>query len=434
MEILTNPITVSVIVMCVLCLLKVNVLLSLVVAAIVGGLMGGMNLSDTFKTLIGGMGGNAETALSHIFLGAFAAALAHVGIADMLSRSIGKLVRGKKLVLLLILMLCACVSGTIIPVHIAFIPILVPPLLIVMNEMKLDRRGAACALAYGLKCPYITLPIGYGLIFQGIVAKQMSENGLPTETLEVWKVNWILGIGMTLGLVCSLLYFRKDRTYETRALEQEEAAAGAAKFGAKHIVSLIAIAATLFVQLKFDSMPLGAVAGLVVMIVGGAIKLNEIDTVMANGVKLMGLIAFVMLVAAGYATVIKTTGAVDSLVAASVAALGNSKLIAAIVMVLIGLITTIGIGTSFGTVPVLAVLYVPLGMQLGFSKSAIIVLITAAAALGDAGSPASDTTLGPTAGLNADGQHNHIWDTCVPTFLFYNIPLVIFGVLGSMMF
>ena len=51
--------------------------------------------------------------------------------------------------------------------------------------------------------------------------------------------------------------------------------------------------------------------------------------------------------------------------------------------------------------------------------------------LGDAGSPASDTTLGPTSGLNADGQHDHIWDTCVPTFIAYNIPLMIAGIVGA---
>lgn len=61
-------------------------------------------------------------------------------------------------------------------------------------------------------------------------------------------------------------------------------------------------------------------------------------------------------------------------------------------------------------------------------------LLACAAALGDAGSPASDTTLGPTAGLNADGQHDHIWDTCVPTFVFYNIPLLIAGFIGAMIF
>ena len=55
----------------------------------------------------------------------------------------------------------------------------------------------------------------------------------------------------------------------------------------------------------------------------------------------------------------------------------------------------------------------------------MIIVIASAAALGDAGSPASDTTLGPTAGLNADGQHNHINDTCIPTFIHYNVALVI---------
>ena len=60
--------------------------------------------------------------------------------------------------------------------------------------------------------------------------------------------------------------------------------------------------------------------------------------------------------------------------------------------------------------------------------------MAAAAALGDAGSPASDTTLGPTAGLNADGQHNHIHDTCIPTFWHFNIPLIIFALIAVVLF
>ena len=438
MEILTNPITISVLVMCVLCLFKINVLLSLIVAAIVAGSMSGLGLSDTFGLLIGGMGGNAETALSYVLLGSFAAALAHAGIADILSKKISNFVKGRRIVLLLVLAFAACLSGTVIPVHIAFIPILVPPLLIMMNKMNLDRRGAACALAFGLKCPYITLPIGYGLIFQSIIATQMTQNGMAVQTLDVWKSNWILGIGMIIGLALSLFVYRKNRTYKDINILQEAEAEVAAtegknKLEKSHIVSVIAIIGTLIVQLKFGSMPLGAVTGLAIMIIFGAVKINDIDSVMGEGVKIMGLIAFVMLVASGYGNVIKQTGAVESLVSASVGMLGGSKAIAAIVMILIGLITTMGIGTSFGTVPILAVLYVPMALQLGFSTQATIVLIAAAAALGDAGSPASDTTLGPTAGLNADGQHNHIWDTCVPTFIFYNIPLVIFGFIGAMM-
>ena len=56
-----------------------------------------------------------------------------------------------------------------------------------------------------------------------------------------------------------------------------------------------------------------------------------------------------------------------------------------------------------------------IAMEFGLSPLAIIALIGTAGALGDAGSPASDSTFGPTAGLNVDGQHNHIRDTCVPT-------------------
>ena len=80
-------------------------------------------------------------------------------------------------------------------------------------------------------------------------------------------------------------------------------------------------------------------------------------------------------------------------------------------------------------VPVIAAIYVPLSLKLGFSPAAIVFMIAVAAALGDAGSPASDTTLGPTAGLNADGQHDHIWDTCVPQFICYDIPLMVVGII-----
>ncbi len=101
-------------------------------------------------------------------------------------------------------------------------------------------------------------------------------------------------------------------------------------------------------------------------------------------------------------------------------------------MLLVGLLVTMGIGSSFSTIPIIATIFVPLSLELGFSPLATISLVGTAAALGDAGSPASDSTLGPTAGLNVDGQHNHIWDSCVPTFIHYNIPLVIFGWIAAM--
>ena len=148
----------------------------------------------------------------------------------------------------------------------------------------------------------------------------------------------------------------------------------------------------------------------------------------------MGLIAFIMLVASGYAAVIKQTGAVEELVNSIYGMIGGSKSIGVLLMLLVGLLVTMGIGTSFGTIPVVAAIYIPLCLKLGLSVPGSVVILAAAAALGDAGSPASDSTLGPTSGLNVDGQHDHIWDTCVPTFLHFNIPLIIAGFIGGMLF
>lgn len=147
---------------------------------------------------------------------------------------------------------------------------------------------------------------------------------------------------------------------------------------------------------------------------------------------MMGFIAFVMLVSSGYANVLTATESVSALVELSSDYLGDNQAFIAFILLLVGLVVTMGIGSSFATIPILAALFVPICVAAGFSPMATAALIGTAGALGDAGSPASDSTLGPTSGLNADGRHNHIWDTCVPTFLHYNIPLFIFGWAASL--
>lgn len=435
---LFNPVVISVIIMTVLSLLKLHVVLALLIAAIAGGLISGIPLGDTMGILVGGMGGNAETALSYFLLGALATAIAKTGAADILALKVAKVIKGKKMVLLIVFAVIAMLSGTVVPVHIAFIPILIPPLLGIMNKLKLDRRAAASALAFGLKAPYITIPIGYGLIYHNIIKDQMGLSGVNINTFDVWKSTWVAGLAMLVGFIISLIVYRKPREYNmTNVALAEEASTldenGIIKIEGKHYITLLAALGALIIQVVYGSMPLGAITGLLIMIVFRAIKWSDIDEVMYGGIKLMGLIAFVMLVAAGYAAVMRETGGIDTLVDTATGMMGNSQLLAATLMILIGLVITMGIGTSFGTVPIIAAIYTPLATSLGFSISATILLIATAAALGDAGSPASDTTLGPTAGLNADGQHDHIWDTCVPTFLSYNIPLIIFGIIGAVL-
>lgn len=433
---LTNPVLISVIVMTALCLLKVNVLLAIMASALVAGLTAGMPFGDIMGTLIQNMGGQAETALSYVLLGALAVGIYQTGLATILSKKIESVVGKNGRIFLVVLAVIACFSQNLIPIHIAFIPILIPPLLKMMNAMNLDRRGAACALTFGLKAPYIALPAGFGLIFHGIIAQNLKDNGMQVDETKIWTYLMVPALGMVLGLLIAIFVsYRKPREYQNLPISAgDESGIITDRFTRRHVGAIIGALSAFVIQVVVKSLPLGAFVGIVIMIAFGSIEFKKMDDTMNGGVKLMGFIAFVMLVASGYAGVIRATGAVEQIVEASVAAVGGSKLIAAIILLFIGLIITMGIGTSFGTIPIVAAIYVPFCAALGFSPAATVILVGVAGALGDAGSPASDSTLGPTSGLNADGQHDHIWDTCVPTFLHYNVPLLLFGVVASLIF
>lgn len=433
MEFLSNPIIISVLVLCGMCLARVNVLVSLIVSALVAGFFGNLGLTQSMNLLAEGFSANATTALSYILLGTFAVAIANTGLMEMLVRLIGHQLGNKPKTFTFSLAAIACLSQNIVPVHIAFIPLLIPPLLKLMNKMKLDRRAVATALGFGLTAPYISLPIGFGLIFQGIVADSMSNNGMTTSISDVASVAWIGGTAMLIGLTIAVLFFTsRPRTYQDKPIFGSQAVQEQdLTFARKHWMTLLSIVAAVAVQVYLQSLPLAALMGLTVMMFTGVFNFDKLDTHIASGISMMGFIAFVMLIAGGYATILKETNAVSALIEGVVPFIGDNKWLAAILISLIGLLITMGIGTSFGTVPILAVIYVPLCSAVGFSVPATILLMVIAGALGDAGSPASDSTLGPTCGLNSDGQHNHIWDTCVPTFLTYNLSLMAAGVIVS---
>jgi len=432
-NLILNPVVISIVLLCILCLCRVNVLLSILISSIFAGFVSGMGISHIMDTFISGMGGNSETALSYILLGAFAAAMNHTGLTDVIAQKIIGIVNDRAWILFIILGIIAMASQNIIPIHIAFIPILIPALLPTINLLKIDRRAIACILAFGLKMPYIAIPAGFGLIFHNLIADNMIQNGMSVSRTSIWEYTWILGFGMLVALFFALfISYRKSREY--KELDVPEEHIDLIKMNKKHWITIIAAIATFVVQIFTHSLPLGALTGLGIIFTLGAVKHSKMDKLMDEGIYLMGYVAFIMLVASGFATVLKETGGIENLVAYVTQVLPSSHILTALVMLLLGLLITIGIGTSFGTIPILAVVFVPICINIGFNIPQTVVLLAAAAALGDAGSPASDTTLGPTAGLNIDGQHNHIWDTCVPTFLHYNLALIIFAIIGVYLF
>ena len=438
-----NPVVISVCVMLLLSLARVNVVIALTFSALVGGLMSGMSLSETVSTFESGLGGGATIALSYAMLGAFAVAISKSGITDALANAVIKKIHGKehahastglKYVVLIALLLIAMSSQNVLPVHIAFVPILIPPLLSVFAKLKLDRRMIACILAFGLITPYMVLPIGFGGIFlNDILLKNLHDNGLVNVTASQVPTAMLLpGLGMLSGLLIAVFFsYRKPREYKEIALAQTSQTDNT--LNTSHLlVAVVAVVTALGMQLITESMIIGALCGFIVLTLGGVIKWRETTDVFTRGVHMMAMIGFIMIAAAGFATVMKHTGGVESLVDTLSHSIGDNKALAALLMLIVGLLVTMGIGSSFSTIPIIATIYVPLAIAFGFSPMATIALVGTAAALGDAGSPASDSTLGPTSGLNADGQHEHIWQTVVPTFIHYNLPLIAFGWLAAM--
>ncbi|WP_120881384.1 Na+/H+ antiporter family protein [Helicobacter pylori] len=427
----SNPAFVAIICMCVLSLLRLNVMLSMISATLIAGLMGGLGITESFNVMIDGMKGNLNIALSYILLGALAVAIAKSNLIKVaLSKLIG-LMDYKRSTFCFLIAFIACFSQNLVPVHIAFIPILIPPLLHLMNRLELDRRAVACALTFGLQAPYLVLPVGFGLIFQTTILEQLKANGVSTTIAQITGVMWIAGLAMVVGLLVAVLtLYKKPRRYKEKSFDIENYAS--LQLNYHDYLTFIGIIVAFVIQLATDSMPLAAFLALAIILLGRGIKFKETDSLMDDSVKMMAFIAFVMLVASGFGEVLQKVHAIDGLVNA-ITSIIQGKFLGAFLMLVVGLFITMGIGTSFGTIPIIAVFYVPLCAKLGFSIESTILLIGIAAALGDAGSPASDSTMGPTCGLNADNQHNHIYDTCVPTFLVYNLPLIVFGVLGALL-
>ncbi|OZB15190.1 MAG: sodium:proton antiporter, partial [Marinobacter sp. 34-60-7] len=147
-----NAVVAAVLIMLVLSLCRIHVVVALILGAVSGGLIAGMSLEDTINTFNTGLGGGATVALSYATLGAFAVAIGKSGLAHALADKALALVgrqgddtaaSGVRFLIIGLLLAIAISSQNILPIHIAFIPLVVPPLLYVMARLNMDRRLVA---------------------------------------------------------------------------------------------------------------------------------------------------------------------------------------------------------------------------------------------------------------------------------------------------
>lgn len=453
-----NAVVIAVAVMLILSLARVHVVLSLVIGAFVGGLTAGLPLADisdaagnvltkgVMTHFQDGLAGGAKIALSYAMLGAFAMAITHSGLPQQLAGAVVRKLDGRqdtgsahaiKWALLGAILVMGILSQNVIPIHIAFIPMIIPPLLLVFNRLQIDRRLLACVMTFGLVTTYMFLPYGFGAIFLNkILLTNIEASGMSVKGVNVMEAMAIPALGMVAGLLIAFFSYRKPRIYENKQIDIEsnqQAAVQPQPSSYRSAVAAIAILVCFAIQLKYnDALLLGAMVGFSVFMALGVVRRGEANDVFGAGIKMMAMVGFIMIAAQGFAAVMNATGEIKPLVDAGAAMFAGSKSMAALAMLFIGLLVTMGIGSSFSTLPIITAIYVPLCMALGFSPLATVAIIGTAGALGDAGSPASDSTLGPTMGLNTDGQHDHMRDSVIPTFLHYNIPLLIAGWIAAM--
>lgn len=448
LEFIKNPVVLAVIILLVLSMLRLNVVFALVISALAGGMLAGMSGKAAMTVFSQDFSTGARLAFNYAMLGAFSIAISRSGVTELLAGTLFRYLKkdltpGKlmtfKYVLLGILSLAAISSQNLIPVHIAFIPVLIPPLLGIFNKLKLDRRMIACILTFGLITPYMVMPFGFGRIYlHDILIANINKFGEASSiavTADMApKAMFIPALGMVAGLLIAVfISYRKPRSY--RESNDSSAVFDAGNVEVKPwkvFAGIMAIAVCFAGQIWLDSLIIAALAGILVFVVSGVISVRGTQDIFTKGVYLMGGIGIVMIGADGFADVMNATGCVEKLVKLTADSIGDKRWLGSFIMLAIGLIITMGIGSSFATVPLIAAIYVPLCVKLGFSPLATVAIVGVAGALGDAGSPVSESVLGPTAGLNADGQHDHIYDSTIPTFIHFNIPLLLAGWLASM--
>ena len=228
-----NAVLLAVVIMLGLSLARVHVVLSLLIGALAGGLIAGLGMTDTLNAFQEGIRNGAQIALSYALLGAFAVAIAHSGLPQSLAGAVIKRIDAGgagigaggmiKYMLFAGLVTMSCFSQNLIPIHIAFIPLLVPPLLLAFNRMQIDRRLIACLITFGLVTTYMFIPYGFGDIYLNqIMLKNVGEAGIDVSNISVTKAMAIPALGMLVGLLVAVfISYRKPRQYAQLAIDKE---------------------------------------------------------------------------------------------------------------------------------------------------------------------------------------------------------------------
>lgn len=413
------------------------VVLSIVFVSLLAGQLADMTVVSTIASFNQGVKNGAIIALNYGCLGAFAAGLAKSGLPSWACESLSRSAlitksRSPGFIVLLIVLVAAMMSQNLVPIHIAFIPLMIPVMLYLMSSIRLDRRAVACCICFGLVIPYMTIPLGFGKIYiNEILISNLNIQGVGTQDVSIFRAMLLPAIGMVAGLLFAVFVsYRKPRVYALEKATIKELHAHETPSRKTRLMTLLALIAALALQVITGSMIIGSLVGFAIFTTTGIINIRESDDIFMMGLKMMASIAFIMISAQGFAQVLMDTGQVLPMAQDMVKLLKGHENLGILAILITGLFITLGIGSSFSTVPIISTVFVPIAIEMQLEPIAIVSLIGTAGAVGDACSPVSETTLAPSMSLGADEQHDHIRDTVIPAFFHISLPLLIMGWLG----
>ena len=93
---------------------------------------------------------------------------------------------------------------------------MVPPLLIIFNRLKLDRRIIACLLACSISIGYLLFPVGFGAIYLfEIILPNFNQNQAAQDynvfavSSDIFNAMIIPVMGIIAGMLIAIFIFWK---------------------------------------------------------------------------------------------------------------------------------------------------------------------------------------------------------------------------------
>ena len=207
-----NAVIISVLLLVGLTLCRLNILSAIILSCFIGGWIAGLDINSIWQAFQSGLGNASPLALSYAIIGGFSYLIASFGLTEIISSRLSTMMNNHsnqlKLLIIITLTSLAIFSQNLIPVHVAFIPLLIPPMLLIFNRLQLDRRLVACLLSFGLVTPYMFLPLGFGQLFLNeLIRPQVALQGLSgVENINMMQVMLLPAMGMLVG-VCVAIFF-----------------------------------------------------------------------------------------------------------------------------------------------------------------------------------------------------------------------------------